>query len=225
MRWRNPWPRVFLRMNGARVKDAVDRAVVHAINYWYCAGWTPLRIRAAARHACARLRRERDEARARHVRYLDAIGETLRGWRSLRPSGEPMWSDAAEIRLLRAAAREITESSHAEVMRVAELLEEIEAWKSASGLECGGDPDGVTPSAAQRYWEQIERDRDLARRELRARDYVDRWCEKRIRWISIAVAVPSAGRPHLRAMDEDAGEVAAAAKWTDLATALGWEGP
>lgn len=28
----------------------------------------------------------------------------------------------------------------------APMLAEIEAWKSATGLECGGDPDGVTPA-------------------------------------------------------------------------------
>lgn len=49
---------------------------------------------------------------------------------------------------------------------VAALEREIEAWKLASGLECGGDPDGVTPAEAQRYWEQIERERDEARAEL-----------------------------------------------------------
>lgn len=27
------------------------------------------------------------------------------------------------------------------------LLDEIEDWKDATGLECGGDPDGVTPEA------------------------------------------------------------------------------
>ena len=32
-------------------------------------------------------------------------------------------------------------------MNLDEALAEIEAWKDASGLENGGDPDGVTPEA------------------------------------------------------------------------------
>lgn len=39
---------------------------------------------------------------------------------------------------------------------------EVERWKEASGLECGGDPDGVTPARAQRYWEQVEAECDSA---------------------------------------------------------------
>ena len=30
---------------------------------------------------------------------------------------------------------------------------EIDAWKDASGLECGGDPDGVTPTMAREFWD------------------------------------------------------------------------
>ena len=37
------------------------------------------------------------------------------------------------------------------------LKEEIEEWKNASGLEYGGDPDGVTPKACREYWENFER--------------------------------------------------------------------
>ena len=29
---------------------------------------------------------------------------------------------------------------------------QIDEWKDASGLECGGDPDGVTPSKAKKFW-------------------------------------------------------------------------
>ena len=35
--------------------------------------------------------------------------------------------------------------------------DEIDRWKIASGLECGDDPDHVTPEAAQEYWEKVER--------------------------------------------------------------------
>lgn len=37
------------------------------------------------------------------------------------------------------------------------LLAEIDEWKAASGLECDGDPDGVTPKACRDYWENFER--------------------------------------------------------------------
>ena len=39
---------------------------------------------------------------------------------------------------------------------ISKLSREIDSWKSASGLECGGDPDGVTPEAAQKYWAALE---------------------------------------------------------------------
>lgn len=29
----------------------------------------------------------------------------------------------------------------------------VEEWKDASGLECGGDPDGVTPAKAKEFWD------------------------------------------------------------------------
>ena len=52
----------------------------------------------------------------------------------------------------------------------AKLSEEIDAWKDASGLECGGDPDGVTPKAAKAHWEKVERENeallDLAKEHL-----------------------------------------------------------
>jgi hypothetical protein len=37
------------------------------------------------------------------------------------------------------------------------LEEEIEKWKIASGLQKGGDPDGVTPQLAERYWAVVRR--------------------------------------------------------------------
>lgn len=39
---------------------------------------------------------------------------------------------------------------------VVRLSDEIERWKDASGLECRGDPDGVTPEAARKYWDEVE---------------------------------------------------------------------
>lgn len=32
------------------------------------------------------------------------------------------------------------------------MTDEIERWKFASGLERGGDPDGVRPEDAERFW-------------------------------------------------------------------------
>ena len=46
------------------------------------------------------------------------------------------------------------------------LEAEIVEWKNASGLECGGDPDGVTPRAAEKYWTAIEADNARLREAL-----------------------------------------------------------
>mgnify|MGYP001102788278 CR=1 FL=1 len=56
-----------------------------------------------------------------------------------------------------------------------EARAEVERWKSASGLIDGsGDPDGVTPEAMRRYWEQVEAERDEARAEVkRLRETLD----------------------------------------------------
>lgn len=44
-------------------------------------------------------------------------------------------------------------------------LSEIEDWKSATGLQdAHGDPDGITPEIAQKYWQGIEAQRDEALR-------------------------------------------------------------
>lgn len=53
----------------------------------------------------------------------------------------------------------------------------IDEWKDASGLIAGGelgDPDGVTPAAAQAFWERVERERDEARAALATR-YREGW--------------------------------------------------
>lgn len=59
----------------------------------------------------------------------------------------------------------------AEVERLREELEraaeQVDAWKDASGLECGGDPDGVTPAAMKRYWESVESRADQAEARVR----------------------------------------------------------
>lgn len=41
------------------------------------------------------------------------------------------------------------------------LLEEIKKWKNASGLEVGGDPDGVTPEKMSLYWIKIEKENEI----------------------------------------------------------------
>jgi hypothetical protein len=41
--------------------------------------------------------------------------------------------------------------------------DEIIAWKEASGLELGGDPDGVTPRAAQEFWDNTDKHANLQR--------------------------------------------------------------
>lgn len=48
------------------------------------------------------------------------------------------------------------EAKHGELeRRNLELLNEIEQWKDASGLEVGGDPDGVTPDMLRKYIDKI----------------------------------------------------------------------
>jgi hypothetical protein len=49
------------------------------------------------------------------------------------------------------------ESKSVDVQKYLDALAEIEAWKDASGLVDGrGDPDGITPDAARRWWNEIE---------------------------------------------------------------------
>jgi hypothetical protein len=45
--------------------------------------------------------------------------------------------------------------------------EEIEAWKDATGLECGGDPDGVTPKGLARFIAGLEQERDTLRERVK----------------------------------------------------------
>lgn len=56
--------------------------------------------------------------------------------------------------------RDLTESVTRAEERAERLEELVQEWKSASGLVCGGDPDGVTPTAARLYWKEVERQRD-----------------------------------------------------------------
>jgi hypothetical protein len=106
---------------------------------------------------CDKMRMERDEARAEVERVLiafevDTVAEAV-----------------AECRLRVRRCREIMgerDAALAEVDRLKAAEAEIDRWKEASGLECGGDPDGVTPAAAKAYWESVERERDQARAEL-----------------------------------------------------------
>ena len=37
--------------------------------------------------------------------------------------------------------------------KMVDAADEIVAWKDATGLECGGDPDGVTPAKAKEFWD------------------------------------------------------------------------
>jgi len=43
----------------------------------------------------------------------------------------------------------------------------VAQWQLASGLERGGDPDGVTPDAMRAYWEEQERELALCKEALR----------------------------------------------------------
>lgn len=64
--------------------------------------------------------------------------------------------------------RDLTES-RAQVEERAKRLENlVEEWKAASGLDRSEDPDGVTPQAAQRYWSEVEHQREQLRDKLSA---------------------------------------------------------
>ena len=62
--------------------------------------------------------------------------------------------------------------------RERQLLAEFEAldarWKAACGLMRGGDPDGVSPEDAAKYWSQVEAQRDRLAAALRD---VRQWVE------------------------------------------------
>lgn len=79
---------------------------------------------------------------------------------------EPEWAANRIDTLLAERARHAEEVARLEAVHLS-ALETIEAWKLASGLECGGDPDGVTPAGMRRYWEGVEADRDSLRAQLR----------------------------------------------------------
>lgn len=78
---------------------------------------------------------------------------------------EPGWAANRIDTLLAERARHAEEVARLEAAHLSDL-ETIEAWKLASGLECGGDPDGVTPAGMRRYWEGVEADRDSLRDQL-----------------------------------------------------------
>ena len=41
--------------------------------------------------------------------------------------------------------------------KMADAADELIAWKDACGLECGGDPDSVTPAKAKEFWDSEAR--------------------------------------------------------------------
>ena len=42
-------------------------------------------------------------------------------------------------------------------IKISNLQDEIDAWKDASGLDCGGDPDGVTPKHLKKHIDNLDR--------------------------------------------------------------------
>ena len=99
---------------------------------------------------------------AKRYKDKDGFKRTLAQWLSI----EPGWAarrirdcEVAEVRLRR--AEEERNEARAKFFL---MVVEVEKWKDASGLECGGDPDGVTPAAMRVHWEGVEKERE----ELRA---------------------------------------------------------
>lgn len=83
----------------------------------------------AAREAIAASRAAKDDVLVRVAPLLDGYGRAL--------------AEVERLGRLVAGYRKLLAVQDAEQ---APMLAEIEAWKSATGLECGGDPDGVTPA-------------------------------------------------------------------------------
>ena len=46
---------------------------------------------------------------------------------------------------------------HEYSQKMVDAADELIAWKDASGLERGGDPDGVTPAKAKEFWDSEAR--------------------------------------------------------------------
>ena len=99
---------------------------------------------------------------AKRYKDKDGFKRTLAQWLRI----EPGWAarrirdcEVAEVRLRR--AEEERNEARAKFFL---MVVEVEKWKDASGLESGGDPDGVTPAAMRVHWEGVEKERD----ELRA---------------------------------------------------------
>ena len=101
---------------------------------------------------------------AKRYKDKDGFKRTLAQWLRI----EPGWAarrirdcEVAEVRLRR--AEEERNEARAKFFL---MVVEVEKWKDASGLESGGDPDGVTPAAMRVHWEGVEKERD----ELRAQN-------------------------------------------------------
>ncbi len=85
MRWRNPW-HCYCEDTLTGRGTALHRAAQWDPNGYRCDKAAMLRLRSGARHACARMRRERDEARRERdaardllLRLVDAADKVLDG--------------------------------------------------------------------------------------------------------------------------------------------------
>lgn len=150
--------------------------------------WTALRL------GCAASRRVSGESSSRWVRskvrklYLRLREERDDALMAEREEGAMFEQRTQELDAARARIADLELARDTARSRHIAALEEIERWKDASGLECGGDPDGVTPDGMRRFWEKVERERDEARSRISAAMAMagGRWSEWGDRAVSVA---------------------------------------
>jgi outer membrane murein-binding lipoprotein Lpp len=84
------------------------------------------------------------------MRQRDAIGRTKYGTPLQAGNGRRMIIDAAQDAL------DLVVYLFGEAEQRKQLEAQLDDWKDASGLECGGDPDGVTPEHLRKFIADLE---------------------------------------------------------------------
>jgi len=93
--------------------------------------------------------------------------EAIEEW--YEPLTQPPALASTRLRSAYALIPRLVATVRAQREEIAALQHEIEKWKDASGLECGGDPDAVTPEKTSAYWRE-----EMERAAALSGDYADR---------------------------------------------------
>lgn len=117
----------------------------------------------------------------------------------------PVSESEARDRLLDLAAKELEATKkRAEVAEAErdELQELVDEWKDASGIvDSSGDPDGITPKMAEKYWKGLESERDrcaVSVKETQARlDIIRGVCDGRLAQVEAGEKVAQEIEPGL----------------------------